>query len=245
MASRDHWLLLRESLLSLYRAWEVLPRVCIVSDGSWTAGELEEAFDFWPSPIETVSREQVLTRLIESKEHTLAELAKSHPLALKLGAIVISATKGRILFVDSDILWFSDPAKVLAPLAKERGAFVTSEPGTSFNLDLLRTYCPELLRPPGINSGCVWLDGPLCDPTLFQELLSFAARQPTHEFNEQTIIAIAAKKYGGILPPQFCLVDFADAFSTQRRNMRAEGIHARHYVRFMRHQFYRDALTLR
>jgi hypothetical protein len=42
-----------------------------------------------------------------------------------------------------------------------------------------------------------------------------------------------------------CLVEFDDAFAFRSRQPGKEGFHSRHYVRFMRHQFYRDALGLR
>src|SRR5205814_4659598 len=37
LSDRAHWLMLRESLFSLYRSWNSLPKVSIVSDGGWTA----------------------------------------------------------------------------------------------------------------------------------------------------------------------------------------------------------------
>src|SRR5437667_9770931 len=39
MCDRAHWLMWRESLFSLYRSWNSLPEITVVSDGSWTAND--------------------------------------------------------------------------------------------------------------------------------------------------------------------------------------------------------------
>ena len=44
VSDRAHWLMLRESLFSLYRSWNSLPKITVVSDGSWKADEFAESF---------------------------------------------------------------------------------------------------------------------------------------------------------------------------------------------------------
>jgi hypothetical protein len=242
MASRSHWLLLRESLLSMHLSWDRVPEVAVVSDGSWTESEFLDYFSFWESPIWTFAPDQITRPLLQSGDVELRELAHAHPLGLKLAAIVHLARTRRILFADSDILWFADPTEILAPLAHMDGPAALIESGASFNRELAGRFCPELLNAPSINTGCVWLGGELCSAGRFQQILQAALLDPTNEFNEQTIIAIAARTAGNSLPAEFCLVDFEDAFSVRRRKPWKDNFRARHYVRFMRHQFFRDAL---
>src|SRR5262249_38927844 len=54
---RGHWLMLRESLFSMYRSWNSLPNITVVSDGSWAADEFAEVFAWWPAPIVTLTHD--------------------------------------------------------------------------------------------------------------------------------------------------------------------------------------------
>ena len=49
----------------------------------------------------------------------------------------------------------------------------------------------------------------------------------------------------GLLPAKINLVEFDDVDRFRHRNMKREGYYSRHYVNWMRHLFYRDALKLR
>ena len=245
MAARAHWLLLRESLVSQHRAWQALPKLTVVSDGSWQRSEFAEAFNFWPNPIRILMPGDILEPLAQSGQTALVQLARAHPLGLKLAAIILSAQQEATLFVDSDILWFSEPPEILRKFNGVAGPRATVETGCSCNEALVRRFCPQGLSAPGVNTGCVYLEGALCDGPLLRDLLAAALENPGHNFNEQTIIAIAIQANGGKLPAEFCLVDFADALTVSRRQPWREGYHARHYVNWMRHQFFRDAGKLR
>lgn len=245
MASRAHWLLLRESMVSLHRTWQSIPQLTVVSDGSWKKDEFIGAFDFWPSPIQVLTPDEIFEPLAKAGQSALVDLAKAHPLGLKLAIIVSSAQQGPVFFVDSDILWFSDPAKILEQFRGVKGPVTAVENGRSYNERLIRQFCPEGLPSPGINTGCVYLQGELCDSALFQKLLAAALEKPKDNFNEQTIIAIAAQKNGCKFPAELCLVDFTDANAFSHKKPWQNGVYSRHYVNWMRHQFYRDAITLR
>ena len=245
MAARSHWLLLRESLVSLYRAWDSIPNLTVVSDGSWKQDEFSEAFDFWPNPIKVLMPDEICGTLAGAGQNALGELARAHPLGLKLAAIILLAQERAILFVDSDILWFSDPSKILTQMNGLPGPVAAIETKASYNEDLVRQFCPEGISSPAINTGCIYLKGPLCDCKLLQDLLAAALENPKHNFNEQSILAVAVQKNGRKFPAEFCLVDFADAMTWKRRQPWRQGFHSRHYVNWMRHQFYRDAITLR
>jgi hypothetical protein len=245
MASRGHWLLLRESLVSLHRTWQSLPILTVVSDGSWKKDEFIGAFDFWPNAIRVLMPDEILEPLAKAGQSALVELAKAHPLGLKLAAIILFAQQEAILFVDSDILWFSDPGKIIERSRGVKGPVTSVETGSSYNERLIQQFCPEGLFSPGINTGCVYLQGELCEREMFQKLLAAALEDSKHNFNEQTIIAIAVQKNGRRFPAELCLVDFTDAAAFKRKRPWQNGVFSRHYVNWMRHQFYRDAITLR
>jgi len=244
MAGRSHWLLLRESLVS-HRSWRSIPRLTVVSDGSWRKEEFLDAFRFWPDPIEVLMPDDIMIPLSNAGQAALVQLAAHHPLGLKLAAIIYLAQERQILFVDSDILWFSNPELILAQFRDLPGPATSVESALSYNEDIIRRQCPDGLSPPHINSGCVYLKGELCASDLLQAMLATALEQPKHPSNEQTIIAVAVNKVGRRLPVEFCLVYFDDAFALCLRRPWREGCHSRHYVHWMRHQFYRDALRLR
>lgn len=245
MVGRSHWLLLRESLRSLHRTWSQLPEFLVISDGTWQPEEFRAHFAFWPRPFSLLTRDEVIAKARRTGPAQLAELAVAHPLGVKLAAIVQLAREQQILFTDSDVLWFSDPAPTLKALHHVNGPSALVEQGASANPFLAQAFAPELLTPPGINTGCVWLRGELCERDLFNAVLTQACRDPAHEFNEQTIIGIAGRHTQASLGASFCLVDFADAFALRLRRPGRAGYHARHYVRFMRHQFFRDAIAHR
>jgi hypothetical protein len=72
-----------------------------------------------------------------------------------------------------------------------------------------------------------------------------ALSDPKDSSCEQTIIATAIKLGGEFFPERLSLVEFDDVHRFRSRNMNDEGYCSRHYVNWMRHLLYRDALRLR
>jgi hypothetical protein len=243
MVGRSGWLLLRESLVSMHRTWTRTPPVTVVSDGTWNREEFERAFSFWPSPLEVLMPEDITTPLHRQGADALLEIVAQNPLGLKLAAITHLGEKGPILFVDSDVLWFSDPLPVLGKLPGA-GLVVSVESRTSYNGDMVRRCWPGKLNFPHVNTGCVYLNGVLCD-TEFLGVLLQSAQEAPHPMNEQTLLALAANRSGGVFAENFCLVYFEDVYTMEHRKPWREGGFSRHYVNWMRHHFYRDAWHLR
>lgn len=242
---RAHWLLLRESLFSLHRSWNLLPEITVVSDGSWTADEFAEAFAWWPAPIRVLTRPEICTAAFSAGFPELAEYARESPYGLKLAAIVTQGKKQPVLFVDADILWFRDPASLLgnpALWARSRGL---RENNCHQRREIALRYCPQVLEPPFVNSGIVALHGELMVPELLRSMVQEALPRPGDSSCEQTIIASAVKIGGELFPDKLSLVEFDDVHRFRSRDMQDEGYYSRHYVHWMRHLLYRDALRLR
>lgn len=245
MCDRAHWLMLRESLFSLHRSWTLLPEITVVSDGTWTATEFADVFAWWPAPITVLTRQQICEAASSADLPELADYARESPYGLKLAAIVIEARKQPVLFVDADILWFGDPLLLLGEptsWTKPRGL---RESNCHQRREMALRHCAQVLEPPFVNSGIVALHGELMAPDLMRSMVQESLPFPQDSSCEQTVIAAAVKLGGEFFPEKLSLVEFDDVHRFRSRNMKTEGYYSRHYVHWMRHVLYRDALRLR
>ncbi len=245
LCGRENWLMLRESLLSLYRSSSLLPELTVVSDGSWTSEEFADVFAWWPAPITVLHRDEVSQAALSAGFPELAKYARVSPYGLKLSAIVTQAIQHPVLFVDADILWFRDPVLLLGDAAFWGKLRALRESNCHQSLDMAMHYCVQVLEPPFVNSGIVALHGELMAPDLLRRMVQEALSQPQDSPCEQTIVATGVKLGGQLFPDKLCLVGFDDAYRFRSRHARNEGYYSRHYVNWMRHLLYRDALKLR
>jgi len=245
IGGRSHWLLLRESMFSLYCSWKKLPTITVVSDGSWSAADFHPVFSWWPGEINVLSREQIITDADAAGERELARYAEASAWGLKIASIVLLARREPVLFVDADILWFKDPADLLGTSdswAKPRGV---RESNCYQHREMALRFCPEVLQPPFVNGGILALGGEFLSAEILRAMVNEALTDPDDGAFEQTIIASAVHRGVGLLPGEISLVEFDDINRFRHRNMKREGYYSRHYVNWMRHLFYRDALRLR
>jgi hypothetical protein len=245
LAGRSHWLMLREGLFSLYRSWKKLPSVTVVSDGSWSPSEFCPTFSWWPAKIDVLSREEIIAEAEAAGERELAQYAQASGWGLKVASIVLLASREPLLFVDVDILWFADPSDLLGPRdswAKPRGV---REGNCYQHQEMALRFCPQVLEPPYVNGGIIALYGEFMTPAVLRAMAREALADPQDGAFEQTIIASAVHMGAGLMPDNMSLVEFDDIDRFRYRNMRKEGYCSRHYVNWMRHLFYRDALKLR
>ena len=245
LVGRAHWLLLRESMFSLYRSWKELPTITVVSDGSWTAADFYPVFSWWPGRINVLSREQIIADADAAGERELARYAEASGWGLKVASIVLLARRGPVLFVDADILWFADPVNLLGPSDVWDDPRGVRESNCYQHRNLALRFCPEALEPPFVNGGILALHGEFLPADLLRAMVNEALADPDDGAFEQTIIAAAVHKGLGLLPTKMSFVEFDDIDKFCHRNMKSEGYYSRHYVNWMRHLFYRDALKLR
>jgi hypothetical protein len=245
IAGRTHWLMLRESMFSLCRSWKELPTITVVSDGSWSAAEFYPVFSWWPGKIDVLSRDEIVAEANAAGERELAQYAERSGWGLKVASIVLLTRREPVLFVDADILWFKDPADLLGPRnfwAKPRGV---RESNCYQHRELALRFCPKVLEPPFVNGGILALRGEFLPADMLRAMVHEALADPDDGAFEQTIIASAVHMGAGLLPYETNFIEFDDVDRFRRRNMRREGYYSRHYVNWMRHLFYRDALKLR
>jgi hypothetical protein len=245
IGGRTHWLMLRESMFSLYCSWKKLPTITVVSDGSWLAADFYPVFSWWPGKINVLSREQIIAEADAAGERELAQYAEASGWGLKIASIALEARREPMLFVDADILWFKDPADLLGPSdfwAQARGV---RESNCYQHQEMALRFCPEVLEPPFVNGGILALHGEFLTAEILRAMVREALADPNDGAFEQTIIASAVHRGAGLLPDNMSLVEFDDINRFCHRNMKSEGYYSRHYVNWMRHLFYRDALKLR
>jgi hypothetical protein len=237
--------MLRESLYSLHRSWNSLPEITVVSDGSWTANEFARVFAWWPTPITVLTRAEICQAASSAGFSELADYAGQSPYGLKLAAIVTQAKKRPTIFVDADILWFRDPALLLGDRVSWDKPRALRESNGHQRRDMATRHCAQVLEAPFVNSGIVALHGELMTTALLRSMVQDALRDPQDSSCEQTIIASAVKLGGEVFPEKLSLVEFDDVHRFSPRNMNNEGYYSRHYVNWMRHLLFRDALKLR
>jgi len=222
-----------------------LPKITVVSDDWWKADEFAEVFAWWSTPITVLTRQEVCQAASSAGFPELANYAQESLYGLKLAAIVTQAKKQPVLFVDADILWFRDPASLLSDPVLWDKPRALRENNCHQRREMALRHCPQVLEPPFVNSGIVALHGELMAPELLRRMVQEALPNPQDSSCEQTIIATAVKIDGELLPEKLSLVEFDDVNKFRRRDMWDEGYYSRHYVNWMRHMFYRDALKLR
>jgi hypothetical protein len=245
IAGRGHWIILRESLWSIYRTWAQLPTIIVVSDGSWTREEFDPVFAWWPTAIDVLERADILAMAKAADEPELLAYAEASPNGVKLAAIVLLARTNALLFVDVDILWFRDPVLLLGDAACWIKPRALRENYCTQRRDMALRYCAQVLEPPFVNGGIVALHGELLDPGLLRSMVQDALRNPQDASCEQTIIATAIKLRGEFFPERLSLIAIDDTSSFFIRNAKQEGYYSRHYVLPARQLIYRDALKLR
>jgi hypothetical protein len=242
---RTHWLMLRESLFSLYRTWNSLPKITVVSDDSWSADDFARVFAWWPTRITVLTRQDICMAASRAGFPELADYARQSIYGLCLAAKVTQAKEQPMLFVDADILWFRDPALLLGDPTLWVKPRALRENNCRQREDMALRYCAQVLQPPFVNAGIVALYGELMAPELLRGMVQDALRSPQDSSCEQTIIATAVKLGGDFFPARLSLVAVDDTYRVFIRNVKHEGYYSRHYVTPARQLLYRDAFKLR
>lgn len=246
MCGAKHLGLLQQSLISLYGAWSALPKLHIVSDGSITVAEMQQALRWWSGTKEFSLWEEIVAYHAERGRHSIVKFAQSNIMGKKLAVILKAGELGPTLWCDSDILWFKDFSSIpkldrasSLPILK-----ISEDYQPSYDPRLIEYGLKHLACPPYRNAGLIYIQGELLKYCNLQPLIDLAAEYPCNDA-EQTVFAEANYQLDSGIWLRDEIACFADDREEMLPNYTGKSWIARHYIGPVRHLFWRDALLLR
>ena len=235
LTSAADWLNLLWALHSFYRAAGRRHPLCIHDDGTLPAAAsaaLRRAFPDARLIARQVSDARV-EPLLAAFPRCLA-LRRTNPLALKIFDFPAFLAGDRLLILDSDILFFREPARLLAMLE--------SSPRNSLNRDWRSGYTIDpaavaaqlgFTLPPLINSGLGLLHRASLHYAWMEEFLALPGILSHHHQIEQTLFALCSARFGyEMLPGEYDI----------HLGPRAPAAPSRHYTGPIRHLMYGEGL---
>jgi hypothetical protein len=233
-------------LRSVYRHFKQVPHIFVFMDAGVAEKQCNKLAKRLPGDnISFISRAACLA--YHDKNAPLLTFAGANPMGLKLAAILQVLDAGKpVLYCDTDVLWYGDPFKTIAPLlAKPDFELALSEdfqPAYDFNL-VNKGDLQALKNSPHFCAG-ILLIKKLSPESLqrMNKLVAIAAKESDH-FSEQTIFAWLNKKSSDQpLDSEAFTIKTSDQFEIRAQPM--PGVIARHYIGSVRHLFWRDAVWL-
>jgi hypothetical protein len=232
-------------LLSIYRNWEKIPKLTIVSDGTPLA-VLEASLQFWPFPYELKSWEDNAAWHLARGRQSLVDFARINPYARKLLVVLAEAELKPIFYCDTDVLWFDEP-RLPAPAPGPGFTMrISLDNQHSYHLPALRWLNRgDLLEKPAINCGVVYISGSVYEHYPgFEELMQFM-KIFNEPFSEQTTFALLADRLGDTWTSEEIIVTIADIrWPLLPRYLFSGDQLARHHVATKKSWFWRDALFI-
>jgi len=244
-AGAAHVQMLRESVSSLANAWERLPRLRVVGDGTVVCDTIRRTLSFWPAEVEVLDWSDLIDSVRGKRYEAVAQFAERVPMARKMVAIVASALNAPTLYADVDVLWFRTPRALIDhSILKNPGIVMSPDFQPSYDVDLVPRVLPHLADPPFYCAGILFAKGDFLGACKIEHLIQYAVQHGV-ALTEQTILAEANHQLGGevFAASEFVLND-DDRFSLGPSFFRQQWV-ARHYIGQVRHLFWRDALALR
>lgn len=192
------------ALKSFYRFTQTKYPLIVHEDGSLTAGDVMLVREHFPRariiPRKAADRE-VIAYLEANGLTRCAALRKSFTLALKFFDVPFYSAGSRVLYMDSDILFFRRPDALLDALtvadAEWRDRF-TSDIATSYSWRI--EQLEEIVRQPvhrQVNSGLLLLHRSNFDWRWAEDCLAMPPLSGSRHYLEQTLFAVDLSRRGG------------------------------------------------
>lgn len=242
MTGKHHLPMLRFSVYAIAKNWKELPKLTVINDGTVSADKIRSALSFWKGNLQICHWSANANYHKQKGRQALAGYASIHPFGKKMAAILHYAEFSPTLWVDSDILFFKDPAAYLPPVKTDFICGGTEDWLRAYDDDVLKLLPPNDLHIlPGINAGMLFVYGKDIYEKFEIETLLNQINPNYSFFTEQTIFAYIASTSLGIL------WDAATVKNTQDDNQEIRVIPpthlmARHYTSIMRQLFWRDVM---
>jgi hypothetical protein len=235
---------LNASLISVFKHWEKLPEICIVSDGT-PIEKIRKGLIKWPKKVDVISWELCAEHFKDNGNIDLYEYACKDLWGKKFVAINYCAQKFPTFYSDTDILWFSYPAIE----EKESG-----NPAIKMCQDVSHCYSNVMLEELGLtklyqckplNAGLIYSNGNFASFQNWKSLCNYLATKPDNR-TEQTSFAVLNIFFN---PDNFftiseVLIKIDDEFSLIYTKKLYPKILARHYVHLKSTTFWRDFIYM-
>ncbi len=238
--------LCRLSLQSYNKVSRFAPKLLVGLDESLSKADALDFFSTWPGGVEILSISDVANWHRSEGNNRMATFCEKHVFGFKhaLCLLALKKERKRVLYCDSDVLWFRDGSKLLECYGKSN-LVGTTDCGFSYNralLDKFPKWREVLLGDSGINAGfAIYNRTPEYGDEEIQILDAILEETPIHFFSEQTLFAILVRKQGA-------MISNGDVTNFEKRSASPSWLfknwYARHYVSSIRFQFWTDALFL-
>jgi len=236
----------RVSLQSVNRRSATAPKLFVGCDESLPVPQARDFYSSWPGGVQAVNAKEVADWHRRNGDERMAQFCEAHIFGFKhaLCLMALETEAKPVLYCDSDVLWFRDPAALVAGHGS-KSVFGTVDCGYSYNHRLLEAFPrhkEKLSRPHGINAGFALYNArPKYGAEENEFLDAVLQEDPVHFFSEQTFFALLVKNQGG-------LIDAGDVVTSEKNTVLPSWIgkkwYARHYVSPVRHQLWTDAMFL-
>jgi hypothetical protein len=240
-------LLSQASLFSVLQSVKRPPVLTVVSDGTLSSVDAIQALRFWPNEIEFLVVENVAAAFYDIGATSLSRLCKSHVFGLKLGACLFCAMTSRVLYSDSDVLWFRDPEELIN-LYRGHSVVGTTDFQHSYDKRFLKQL-PEKGRrlledSVPVNAGVAIWQNAAGLVYLVEDILRSFLRFSPETFTEQTIVAYLSHAVGTVMDGKMVYLaeEPRSCFNMSWEN---KPWYARHYAGPCRDQFWIDASVFR
>jgi len=238
LTSAKDWLNLVWTLKSFYKYSKRLYALCIHDDGTLTSDHLSSLHHHFPDAkiIDRPTADAKSIELLEPYPHCL-EFRKTNPLSLKVFDFLAYLESDRMLLLDSDVLFFSEPTALLQRIEDSSYRF------NSVNGDIKSCYTvdPSAVQDKcgftvieRFNSGLGLIHKESLNLDWIEEFLQLPEIIGHFWLIEQTLYALCSSKFGVQLLP--------DPYNV-RLDLGIQGSPSRHYVGKIRHLMYGEGIS--
>jgi teichuronic acid exporter len=238
---------LNASLISIYRSWDKLPEILVISDGT-PVETFRQQMIKWPRRLDIISWEEVSRRFEQNPDLTF--YANNFIFGRKFLALLWLGQESPSLYCDTDILWYSSPEEPQIHTNPFLKMSRDIDKGF-YDLEVIRTLGEErCLESAPLNSGLMYLSGDFSSYPNWRELCKALAIDRSGkgriDFSEQTAWAILNNHFN----PQSwwgleeVLIKVDDMHNLEFTGNHFPSIRARHYVNTKPTAFWRDFLYM-
>lgn len=235
LTSAGDWLNLLWALHSFYRVAGRRYPLCIHDDGTLDAAACAALRRAFPDArlIGRAESDARVEPLLASFPRCL-ELRRTNTLSHKVLDFAAFLERDRMMILDSDILFFAQPARLLEILETSPRNSLNRDWRYGYTIDL-DAVAPHLdfALPPLINSGLGLLHRASLRYEWMEEFLALPGILSHHHMIEQTLFALCSCRYGyDMLPAEYDV----------HTGPRAAGVPSRHYTGPIRHLLYGEGV---